>query len=103
MIDVHPDHLAEIKRILAMHAPGCKVCVFGSRVNGNAQPSSDLDLVLMGQKKFDWRFIERLKDAFAASDLPFMVDVIDWHDMTEELKNLVKRNCDTIQTCPTED
>ncbi|MFH1829814.1 MAG: nucleotidyltransferase domain-containing protein [Pseudomonadota bacterium] len=96
MIDVRPEHLAEIRRILALHAPDCEVRAFGSRVNGRPEPSSDLDLVLMGPEKFDWRFIERLKDAFAASDLPFMVDVIDWHDMSEEFRNLVEKKYEVV-------
>ena len=97
MIDARPEHLAEIGRILAQHVPGCEVRAFGSRVGGRSQPSSDLDLVLMGPKRFNWRLLERLKDAFAASDIPFMVDVIDWHDLSDEFKHLVEEKSEVLQ------
>ena len=98
MIDLNPEQLAEVKRILAEHAPGCEVLAFGSRVDGSARPASDLDLVLRGPGKLDWRFLERLKDAFSASDLPFMVDVVDWHDAGEEVKAWIAKSSEVIQT-----
>lgn len=45
MIDVSPDHLAEVQAILREHVPECEVRAFGSRVQETAKPYSDLDLV----------------------------------------------------------
>jgi predicted nucleotidyltransferase len=48
MIDIEERYLAEIQRILSEWAPDCEVRAFGSRIGGNAEKYSDLDLVLVG-------------------------------------------------------
>src|SRR3990172_1122859 len=103
MIDLKPSHLAEVKRILQEHAPGCEVRVFGSRLNGKAGKNSDLDLVLVGKGLLDWRMLESIKDAFAASDLPFMVDVLDWHALSASFREIIEKKYEVIQrpgNCP---
>jgi type I restriction enzyme S subunit len=96
MIDLKPAHLAEVKRILLEHAPGCEVRVFGSRLNGTAGKNSDLDLVLVGKGFLDWRMLESVKEAFAASDLPFMVDVLDWHTISESFQEIIKKRYEVL-------
>ena len=44
---------------------------FGSRVQGNAKPFSDLDLAVMGEAPLDFRQLCAFKDAFSESNLPF--------------------------------
>jgi len=97
MIDIEEKYLAEIQRILSERAPDCEVRAFGSRIGGNAEKYSDLDLVLVGNEKLDWRRIESLKDAFAASDLPMIVDVIDWYTLSDEFKAVVEKDYEVIQ------
>jgi predicted nucleotidyltransferase len=46
---------------------------FGSRVQGTAKPFSDLDLAVMGDVPLDFRQLADLKDAFAESDLPWLI------------------------------
>jgi uncharacterized protein len=89
MIDLAPKHLDEVKRILAEQVPGVEVRAYGSRVSGTARPYSDLDLALVGDEKIDGRRIEALKDAFAESDLPFMVDVLDFHAISESFRQVI--------------
>ena len=83
MIDVGRSHLATVTRILADHVPECEVRVFGSRVAGTAKHYSDLDLALIGHREIDWDTLRQLREAFEESDLPFRVDVIDWHAISE--------------------
>lgn len=85
MIDLAPQHLSWVKEILQQQVPDCEVWVFGSRVNGKARQFSDLDLLLQGSVKLNWRVIERLKDAFSASDLPMIVDVVDAYTVSAEM------------------
>ena len=47
MIDLAPDQLAIVRRLLAAHVPECEARAFGSRVTGNAKPYSDMDLSLI--------------------------------------------------------
>jgi predicted nucleotidyltransferase len=96
MIDLKPAHLAEVKRILQDYAPGCEVRVFGSRLNGTAGKNSDLDLVLVGKGLLDWHMLEVIKDAFATSDLPFMVDVLDWHALSKSFREIIEKRYEVL-------
>jgi len=98
MIDLDDHHLKQVKHIIARLAPECEARVFGSRVNGKAKPYSDLDLVLIAKQKMDWRRLEDIKQAFSGSDLPFMVDVIEWHDLSDDFKRLIQARYEVIQT-----
>lgn len=79
MIALSPEHLDVVRRIAAAHFPGAAVLVFGSRTRGTARPYSDLDLAVRGAAALPPARIEAAKDAFSASDLPFSVDVVDYH------------------------
>lgn len=97
MIDLKPEYLEEVKRILIEHAADCEVVAFGSRVNGQAIKHSDLDLVLVGKEKLDWQVVEKIKDAFADSNLPFMVDIIDWAATKENFRRIIREEYVVVQ------
>ena len=97
MLDLDKKYLEKVKRILGEIVPGCEVRAFGSRVNGLAWKYSDLDLVLIAGKKIADRRIARLKDAFSESDLPFMVDVLDWNDISEDFRKIIEKEWETVQ------
>lgn len=78
---LRPDHLREVRRLLATHLPRTEVWAYGSRANGTAHDTSDLDLVVRNPS--DLRIAQgaafgELKEAFSASNLPFLVDLLDW-------------------------
>jgi len=97
MIDIEENYLTEIQQILSEKVPDCEVWAFGSRVEGNAKKYSDLDLVLIGRENLDRRQVESLKDAFAASDLPMIVDIIDWNAISDEFKVVIEKKYEIIQ------
>lgn len=97
MIDIDDFQLVLVKRILSETIPEYGVWAFGSRVNGRPQKNSDLDLALVADEKIDWRIIERLKDAFAESDLPVMVDVVDLNSVSENFRKLILKNHFVVQ------
>jgi predicted nucleotidyltransferase len=97
MISIDEKYLEEIKRILNEHVPDCEVRAFGSRVEGKADKFSDLDLVLISNIKLNWRKIEQLKDALAASCLPMTVDVIDYNAISEEFRQIINKQYEVIQ------
>lgn len=90
MLDLAPGHLAEVRSILQVHVSGRAVYAFGSRVQGNAKPFSDLDLVIMGDSSLDFRQLADLRDAFAESSLPFRVDVVDWAATSEAFRGIIE-------------
>lgn len=77
MIQLSPEHIQITKDILAHYAPGKQVCAFGSRVNGTARVTSDLDLLIMGVNRLSTEQRSELKLAFSESDLPFFVDIVE--------------------------
>ena len=105
MIDLEEQYLEEIQRILAVKVPDCEVRVFGSRVKGKAHKFSKLNLALVGKEKLDWRKIELLKDVFSATDIPIIIDVIDFNAISDEFKAIIEHNYEIIQnrhhTCST--
>jgi predicted nucleotidyltransferase len=97
MIDVETQYLTEIRSILQHHVPDCEVRVFGSRFNGKAKRFSDIDLALVGAESLDWERIEALKDAFSESNLPIMVDVLDWNAISPEFRKIIEQGYEGIQ------
>ncbi|MCS7056254.1 MAG: nucleotidyltransferase domain-containing protein [Thermoflexales bacterium] len=78
-IHLDPAHLRIVLRILRRHAPDAQAYVFGSRAGKQAKPHSDLDLLLReGGPIAPLRFAALCAD-FEDSDLPFRVDVLDYH------------------------
>jgi len=79
-LDLPDRYLTLLLEILRARVPGAEVWAYGSRVNGHAHPGSDLDLVLRNpadlgkpqQSLFD------LQEAIDDSDIPILVDILDW-------------------------
>jgi predicted nucleotidyltransferase len=96
-MDLTPAQLQIVQVILQKHLTGITVRAFGSRVRGKAKAWSDLDLALISDKKLSQTTIENLKTVFAESDLPFRVDILDWHDISMEFRALIEENYEVIQ------
>jgi predicted nucleotidyltransferase len=92
MLDLTDSQLEIIKNILRKHIPDCEVRVFGSRLTNKAKNYSDLDLVAVGQTKIDRQKMIRLKEAFEESVLPFRVEILDWHKISENFKKIIEKN-----------
>lgn len=72
--------IGTLRDIFQAHGvPLAAVFVFGSRVHGrNVKAFSDLDLCIRGDEPLPADTLLQLSIAFADSDLPIKVDVIDW-------------------------
>jgi predicted nucleotidyltransferase len=84
---------AEDHAILAriMHDLAYAVLVFGSRIKGTQQPFSDLDLCIKGEKPIPLADKATLNEAFHESNLPYTVDVIDYHYVSDGFKKIIDR------------
>jgi len=96
MIDLAPEHLALVRRILATRLPGLEVRVFGSRVTGRARRTSDLDLALMTQAPLDLLVLADLRDAFSESDLPMRVDLVDWSTTAPAFRRIIGEHFEVL-------
>ena len=97
MIDLSPSHLATVRDLLAKHVPGCAVRVFGSRVKWTAKSYSDLDLAVVGTGKLKAGQLADLREALTDSELPFRVDVLDWHAISENFRKIIAEQFVVIQ------
>jgi len=97
MVDLRPDHLEIVKRILAGRVPEYQVRAFGSRVCWTAKDTSDLDLVVMTDAPLGLARLADLQEAFSESDLPFRVDVLDWAATGVEFREIIEQDYAVIQ------
>lgn len=90
MIDLTPEHKAVVKDIFTANLPMCDVRIFGSRVKGTSTQFSDLDIVLYGDEEKDQDRITKVKNELSESDLPFLVDILDWSDLSSEFRSVIQ-------------
>jgi type I restriction enzyme S subunit len=88
MINVKDNELRIIKDIIGEYAADCKVYAFGSRVKNTQKRFSDLDLFFDAEKKMGFLRIQKIKEAFQESDLPYRVDVVDYNDISEKFREI---------------
>jgi predicted nucleotidyltransferase len=67
----------------------CEIIAYGSRVDGTAHDTSDLDLVILckDDKKLDIGEFMAFKDAVQNSTIPILVQIFDWGRMPEYFKD----------------
>ncbi|AGX88604.1 nucleotidyltransferase-like protein [Candidatus Symbiobacter mobilis CR] len=76
-----PEKYAEqVRDLLQKHIPEAEVWAYGSRVRGDFYDASDLDLVARfpSTKKRDVFRLCAMAEAFQESNLPIIVQIIDW-------------------------
>lgn len=101
MIDLNPNHLQTVKRILAEHLPGREVRAFGSRATWTAWDYSDLDLAVVSPEPLDWKVRSSVREAFEESDLPIRVDVVDWDSLSDGFRQTIDGDCVVLQEAVT--
>jgi len=97
MLELSPEQLETVRRLLAEQVPGIEVRAFGSRVKGTAKKYSDLDLVVMGKEQLPQEVLFRLQDVFEESELPIRIDVLDWHRITPGFRAMIERGSEIVQ------
>jgi len=92
MIDIDKTTLKEIMNILRRNLDdNVSVYAFGSRVKNTARQYSDLDLLLKSEQDIPQKIIFTLKEEFEESDIPFRVDISDWHRLSETFKPFIDK------------
>lgn len=91
-VDIRPQDLDVLRNILKAGLPHhARVFVFGSRANGKARRSSDLDLAVDAERALSPDERAALREAFENSVLPYKVDVVDMHSIDAGFRALVVR------------
>lgn len=100
MLDLRPEWLMVVRRILAEHIPEAEAFAYGSRVNGTSHDGSDLDLVVRNPSDpgRPCPCLNGLREAFSESTLPILVDIFDWATLPEEFRaEIMKGKVETVQ------
>lgn len=97
-IDISSSDLQTVKNILKKYLSQYPVWAFGSRVNGNAKPFSDLDIVVINDEPLNIELYTKLKQAFSDSDIPFLVDIVDWYSTSANFKAIIQQRYEIIQS-----
>lgn len=92
-LDLSSDHLRVVLEELDKYVPEAEVWACGSRVRGQSHPGSDLDLVVRNPGDLDrpQPGISLLRSALRESDLPFLVEVIDWARLSPAFRDETSR------------
>lgn len=90
IVDIEPGHRRIVLDILQEHLPsGAHIWVFGSRATGRARRYSDLDLALDAGRRLTIDETGNLREAFDECELPYRVDIVDWHTIGDDFRRLI--------------
>lgn len=89
MIYIEPHHLAMLQSIL-QQSPGC--FVYGSRVKGTHKKFSDIDLCFIRPEPMPEGELARLSEQLEESNLPFTVDIVDYHSLTPAFRAIIDQD-----------
>lgn len=92
-LDLRPEWLDMIQQLLAIHLPDVEVLAYGSRVTGTAHEGSDLDLAARYPQNphLSVRNLGRARDVFSESNLPILVDILDWAQIPDSFRDEIAR------------
>lgn len=79
----------------SIHQPS-RLLAFGSRVNGEAHDTSDLDLVLVtdNNEKINIDDFINFRELLKESNIPIIIQVLDWNRIPESFhENILNNNC----------
>lgn len=95
---LEPEVLFEIQKILKAHLPkDAAVWVFGSRATGKIKRFSDVDIAIDLNHKLSSALLADLTEAFDASDIPYKVDIVDWHNISNAFKERIEPYKNTMR------
>jgi predicted nucleotidyltransferase len=83
------EHQKIIVDLINKYFPGCEISIFGSRADNTFKETSDLDLCLKSSKHLDLANWAKLEEEIAQTDIPFKVDLVDWHRVSPEFQKII--------------
>ena len=89
MIDLQEKYVRIVYDILGQHVPHADIYVFGSRAAGKVKTHYDLDLAVVDSLNIPPEVLFALQEDLADSDLPFRVDAVDYHAVSESFQRQI--------------
>ncbi|MBJ7532958.1 nucleotidyltransferase domain-containing protein [Rhodomicrobium vannielii ATCC 17100] len=96
-LDIRPQDLATVHAILGATLPAtARIWAFGSRAARKARRGSDLDLAVDVGRELTQDEEVALAVAFEESDLPYTVDIVDLHSVSESFRHIIKQTAQPL-------
>ena len=96
-LDISAGHRRLVHDILRAHLPAeTRIRVFGSRATGRARCYSDLDLAVDDGRRLTIDETAVLREVFDECDLPYRVDIVDWHAIDDRFRQLINTDRQTL-------
>lgn len=93
------EQISKILKCIYPLEPNIKIFAFGSRVRGTARKYSDFDLALDARHPLSLSTLIKIKNALSETDLPIVVDIVDYCSLSPDFKALVdEQRLELIQT-----
>ena len=72
---------------------------FGSRINGDAHDTSDLDLVIVSQnkQKIDIDNLMSFKNDIRKSNIPIIIQILDWNRIPDSFHKNILANYEVLK------
>lgn len=82
-------YATQVRALLRQYIPEVEVWAYGSRVRGDHYDASDLDLVARfpATQQRDVFRLSELGEAFKESNLPIIVQMVDWDGIPESFRD----------------
>ncbi len=96
MIDAKDQDLAFIAKTIRKHIPDCEIRVFGSRIKGTARQYSDIDIAIVAKNPIPPLTLEKIKEEFAQSDIPYRVDILDFNAISDSFRKVIEDGYEVI-------
>ncbi len=97
-------YLQMVLAILQTHLSSAEVWAYGSRVNGDYYEASDLDLVVRQPEDLSRQQLNlgEVIDAFSESNLPIIVQLVDWARIPGDFHAEIAENYVVVQQAKSE-
>jgi len=99
-LNLKSNYLRLLLDVLNTYVPEAEVWAYGSRVNGGGHDGSDLDLVVRNPSGLDQpqKQLGALREALSESNLPMLVDVLDWARIPEDFRREIERQHEIVRS-----
>jgi predicted nucleotidyltransferase len=82
----------KIINLIVALIPDAKIYLFGSRARGTHRQWSDIDLALDAGVILPNVRIGEVSDVLAATNMPYKVDVLDFQNISPEMREIIKKD-----------
>ena len=90
-MQLKPNEVQTVKNIILRYCPTAKIILFGSRAKNTAKKYSDVDIAIIDVEKIALTKLTLMKEEFAESNLPYLVDIVDWQRITAEFQQVIQK------------